>query len=103
MVNLLLQRSDVNVNSEDNFQRIALHHALWQKREAVAKLLIDTPGVDIRSKSKSSYSPLWMAAENGLTEIINQMLKAKSVDVNVRGTFGETPLKLRLIGATQQL
>ena len=52
------------------------------KHGEIAKLLINTTGVDADATQNDGFSPLHYAASVGLTEVIELLLSHQGVDVN---------------------
>ena len=52
------------------------------KHTEIAKILINTKGVDVDAAQNDGFSPLHYAASVGLTELIDLLLTHHGVDVN---------------------
>ncbi|KFY39666.1 hypothetical protein V495_05813 [Pseudogymnoascus sp. VKM F-4514 (FW-929)] len=97
IVKLLLERNDVDPNLEDNGGCNPLWAALsgdWidkSRPEAIVKLLLKR-GVIPDSKNKDGRTPLSIAAEKGLKEIVELLLETGDVDPNSKDNNGYTPL-----------
>jgi len=69
-----------NVNAKNNQGMTALHLAVQEKHQDVAKFLI-TKGADINAKDKSGYTPLYYAVWNEDKDMV-RLLVTKGADVN---------------------
>ena len=79
----LIQRG-FDPNTPDPKGQNALYLALREPSLKVAKLLIDTPKIDLDAKNAVDESPLMMAALKGHTELV-QLLINKGADINKTG------------------
>ncbi len=79
----LIQRG-FDPNTPDPKGQNALYLALREPSLKVAKLLIDTPKIDLDAKNAVDESPLMMAALKGHTDLV-QLLIVKGADVNKTG------------------
>jgi len=89
-VGLLLERQDVNIDSQDSLGLTPLHYAAMSGYFPVAKLLI-AKGVAIDRRNKRGQTPLHLAAENGLENTVQVLIDAGS-DVNALSDTKTTPL-----------
>jgi len=83
-------------NSRDSNGLTPLSWAARNGREAVVKLLLATPGVDINSKSTGKYeggrTALSFAAEKGHEAVVKLLLAAPGVDINSKDSNRRTAL-----------
>ena len=93
-------------NTPDPKGQHALYLALREPSLKVAKLLIDTPKLNIDARNTVDENPLMMAALKGHTELV-QLLISKGADVNKTGwaplhyaaTFGHLQIMQMLLDA----
>lgn len=97
-VESLLRENPDLINKKDQYDYTLLHFACSEDRnhenKDTAEFLI-LEGADVNAKSKSGNTPLHVAAETGLNEIVGLLLD-HSADVNARNNSGETPLDVAL-------
>ncbi|OBT72674.1 hypothetical protein VF21_08561 [Pseudogymnoascus sp. 05NY08] len=89
-----LLKKGYHLDSKDTSGRTPLSWAAANGHEAVVKLLLAIPGVDVNSKTINGGTPLWLAAWNGHEEVVKLLLATASVDVNSTNINGDTPLSL---------
>lgn len=86
---LLDAGADVNAADDDEIRQTALHHAVWEGKRDVVKLLLKRGArTDIQSVDGT---PLFCAAVNGDAEAA-ALLLAAGADPDARGSDGTTPL-----------
>ena len=81
VVQLLIERNNVEINAKDNGENTALIWAAYHGREAVVRLLID---VEINAKDDVGKSALILAAEYGhepIARLINDRLESLDSDI----------------------
>ena len=87
-----LQAEGQNINEKDSRGATALMSAIWSKKPAVAKYLIES-GADVKAKYNdgSGSDALIYAVSYGQLELINILLD-KGADIESRDYQGDTPL-----------
>lgn len=65
VVELLMKRDNVDVNSKDKYKRTSLSWAAIMGYEVVVKSLMKQDEVDVNSKDEHKRTPLSWAAEKG--------------------------------------
>ncbi|OBT54158.1 hypothetical protein VE04_10305 [Pseudogymnoascus sp. 24MN13] len=98
VVKLLIERDDVDANSEDNSGQTPLWWAIdsyhiveESEQEAVVKLLLER-NVIPDSKNEDGRTPLSKAAGRGHKAIVKLLLERNDVDHNSEDKDGHTPL-----------
>ena len=93
-VKLLLDSSNVDLNSRDNHYGLTpLSRAAGKGHEAVVKLLLDSGKADADSKDYSRRTPLSWAALNGHEAVVKLLLDSGKVDADSKDKEeGRTPL-----------
>ncbi|XP_021815290.1 ankyrin repeat-containing protein ITN1-like [Prunus avium] len=85
---------------KNNEENTALHEALIRGHQSVAKCLIEAdPAVSLYT-NKEQKSPLYLAAEQGLVEIV-KLIKEKAVEKNTE-IQGKSPLLAAIIGRQKE-
>jgi ankyrin repeat protein len=90
-VHLLLERADVQVNSED-YGWTPLLWASTNGHVKVLGLLIERPDVDMNLGDRMGQTPLSLAASDGNDQIVRLLLERADVRVNSVDKDGWTPL-----------
>ncbi|PQP94781.1 hypothetical protein Pyn_22254 [Prunus yedoensis var. nudiflora] len=86
---------------KNNEENTALHEALIRGHQSVAKCLIEAnPAVSLYT-NKEQKSPLYMAAEQGLVEIV-KLIKEKEVEKNTE-IQGKSPLFAAILGRQRKV
>jgi hypothetical protein len=91
IVQPLLLREGVDVNSKDDWGRTPLWLAAETGHERVVQLLLAHEGVDVNSMDVWDQTPLSSAAENGYERVVQLLLAHEGVDVNSRDEYDRTP------------
>jgi ankyrin repeat protein len=66
---------------------------MCRQKNVPAALALVEEGVDLNYKDKEEITPLWVASQMGLTEVVVALLATKKVDVNAADSvLGMTPL-----------
>jgi ankyrin repeat protein len=98
LVNLFLQREDVDPDSKDCLGWSPLFHAVagdytrrHRTHREVVTLLIEKPGVNINSRDNGGKTPLFIAVECGKEDIVRLLLE-KGADVNAMDNRFRRPL-----------
>ena len=100
IVKLLLERKDVNPNTQDTRDgQTPLSWAVEKGHEAIVKLLLEQDGINPDTRDiKSGRTLLTWAAQNGYEGVVKLLLERKDVNPETPDTkYGQTPL----IWATQ--
>lgn len=97
LVQMLLQRDDVDVNPHDSFGMHPLHHAMVWGGTEIASLLLAQPHLAVNAKDPSGRTPLSFAmSAYQYTEVnpeaIAVLLARPGVDADARDTGARTPL-----------
>ncbi|KAH7114708.1 hypothetical protein B0J13DRAFT_488008, partial [Dactylonectria estremocensis] len=88
---LLLTRSDVEVNLQDEDRRTALSHAVRGRHETVVKMLLARRDIKADLEDEHGLTPLSWAAQIGHKAIV-QLLLNKGVRIEAEDKDGRTPL-----------
>ena len=94
VVQLLVERDDVNVNSEDKTGRTPLSWAAENGHDAVVRLLVERDDVEADLNDREKRTPLLWAARRGRDGVVKILLERGNVDVGVEDYNGWTPLFL---------
>ncbi|RFU23836.1 hypothetical protein B7463_g12501, partial [Scytalidium lignicola] len=92
VVELLLAKDDVDINSKDNDGQSPLTWAVQNEHEAIIELLLAKNDVDVNSKDNNGRTPLSFAAENGDEAVVKLLLAKDDVDINSKDNDDRTPL-----------
>jgi len=92
VVEILLARANVDVNSKDKDGRTPLWQAAYRGHEAVVKILLAHADVDVNSKDKDGWTPLQRATWRGHSALFRQLVARVEVDLDFKNTDGWTPL-----------
>ncbi|KAA8901721.1 hypothetical protein FN846DRAFT_112191 [Sphaerosporella brunnea] len=89
VVKLLLQREDVDVNSQDKEGRTPLLWAMANGEDGVVKLLLEREDVDVNLQDRRyGQTPLSCAAKKGCDGVVKLLLEREDVDVNLQDKEG---------------
>lgn len=89
-----MKRSDVRANRKDSCGRTPLLLAIKRNHEAIGKVLLEQPGVDLRQRDKfSGRTLLHLAYDHGMEAIVKLLLE-RNVEVDAREIRGRTPLSV---------
>ena len=77
--------SGMSPNVSDNRGNSALALAISEKSTDVAKLLINSPSIDLARPNLAGETPLMMAAYNGSYDLVTYLVTQRSVEVNHPG------------------
>ncbi|KAI9683027.1 MAG: hypothetical protein M1822_006220 [Bathelium mastoideum] len=87
VVRALLSRTDIDVNAK-GFGGTPLSYAAWHGHAGVVKQLLDTEKADLNSRTDSSqFIPLDSAVIKGHELVLQHLLAADGVQVNLKDTF----------------
>ena len=93
VVQLLIERNDVDVNAKANDGRTPLSWAARNGHGAVVRLLIERNDVDVNAKDSGyGQTPLLWAARSGHEAVVRLLIERSDVDVNATNNMGRTPL-----------
>jgi ankyrin repeat protein len=97
LVQMLLERDDVDLDSQDSFGMTALHHAMIWGGTEIVRLLLAQPNVAVNAKELSGRTPLSFAMSayqytEVNTEAIAILLERIGIDADSRDNGGRTPL-----------
>jgi ankyrin repeat protein len=92
VVKLLLDTSQVDVDSKDQNDQTPLSHAAENGHTTTVKLLLDTNQVNVDSNDQCNQTPLSYAALNGHVAVAKLLLDTGKVDVNSKANYHRTPL-----------
>lgn len=90
---LVMRKADhdiVNIPTDD--KETALTIAAKFGHEAVVRLLLETPGVEVDTRDEPGRTPLSYAAEHGSEVVVKLLLDTKGVGVNSKDDLGRAPL-----------
>ncbi|KAL8764520.1 MAG: hypothetical protein Q9194_007012 [Teloschistes cf. exilis] len=76
----------------DDLGRTPLMYAAYGENEAVIKMLLDTPAMDVNIADKKGYTPPYFSAMKGHESFVRLLLEQKNIDVNPVAFNGNTPL-----------
>ncbi|KAL8635529.1 MAG: hypothetical protein Q9228_006988 [Teloschistes exilis] len=76
----------------DDLGRTPLMYAAYGENEAVIKMLLDTPAMDVNIADKKGCTPLYFSAMKGHESFVRLLLEQKNIDVNPVAFNGNTPL-----------
>jgi ankyrin repeat protein len=92
LVWLLLTRSDMEANFEDEDGRTALTHAVIGGYETVVRILLARSDVETDLKDKDGLTPLWWAARMKDEALIKVLLKSGKIDADSHDNYSRTLL-----------
>ena len=77
--------SGMSPNAMDNKGNSALTIAITEKSLDVAKLLIDTPSIDLERPNLAGETPVMLAAFTGSEELVRYLVEKRQVEINKPG------------------
>lgn len=93
LVNVILERSEVNVNLKTHEGFTGLHIACGKDHVAVVNRLLQSPQIDVNIRdSTKSRTPLHLAAMQGNQELMKQLLDVANIDVQAKAADGYLPV-----------
>lgn len=94
IVEMLLERKDVDANAMDDFGLTPLAWASSRGHEEIVKLLMEQKNVDADPKDRDGWTPLSWAAYTGHEGVVRLLMERNEVQVNWKSVSGRTPLSL---------
>ncbi|KAF6219053.1 hypothetical protein HO133_005597 [Letharia lupina] len=91
ILQMFLERKDIEINGQSRWGETPLYQALQRKRLSAAKMLLDA-GADPNVPTDEKKTVLSWAAAEGSEESIGLLLKQPSIEVDVADKSGQTPL-----------
>lgn len=93
LLNVILEKPNVNVNLKSHQGLAGLHIACHEENVAVVNALLQSPHieVDIRDSS-TSRTPLHIAAVQGSQAVMKQLLEVAAIEVQARDADGYLPV-----------
>ena len=92
VVELLLAMPGINVNSATSDEKLTpLFVAVIKRHKDIVRLLLDAPNIDIDARRHTGATPLFVAAQNNFTGIVEQLVK-RGAGANLALNIGTTPL-----------
>lgn len=77
--------SGMSPNTSDKFGNTVLSIAIVEKATDAAKLLINSPSIDLERPNLAGETPLMMAAFHGSLELVKHLINQRSVEINHPG------------------
>ena len=77
--------SGMSPNTSDKFGNTVLSISIVEKSTDSAKLLINSPSIDLERPNLAGETPLMMAAFHGSLELVKHLINQRSVEVNHPG------------------
>ena len=96
VVEMLIGREDVDINSKDEMGDTPLSLAVKRSNEAMIIILLNRSDVNVNSKDKMGDTPLSIAVGCGNEAIVKILLNRDDVDVNSRNMESDTPLSIAI-------
>ncbi len=90
IVDIILSKLVININSGDSNGETALHIVCKSGNNMILTLLLGK-GADVTATNKDGNTPLHLACQTGSLEICEEILK-KGCDINAKNKNGDTPL-----------
>ena len=94
VVQLLVERDDVEADSKDNYDQTPLWWAACNGHEAVVRLLVERDDVEADSKDDDGQTPLSRAAVGGHEAVVRLLVERDDVEADSKDNDGQTPLAL---------
>jgi ankyrin repeat protein len=82
-----------NLNAGDDYSHTPLSLAAENGHDAVVRLLINIPGIDLNTREDiNGGTPLCSAAANGHDAVVRLLINIPGIDLNARDDYSQTPL-----------
>ena len=94
IVQLLLDRTNVEADSKDTRGKTPLLYAAFQRHEGIVRLLLKGTDVKVDSKDKDGRTPLSYAAERRHDTIVRLLLESDDVETDSKDEYGGITLSL---------
>ena len=91
MVQLLLQRDDVDTDSQDESDCTPLFHAAWNGRDRIVQLLLTKDNIQPDLQNREGMTPLAQAAIEGHHAAVKLLLQRDDINAHLKDNFGRTP------------
>ena len=92
VIQLLLNRPDIEVNEGDASGYTPLHWACSCNHPEVVRLLLKQDGIEVNAKANNGDTPLHLACWKGHLEVVKLLLDHPKIEVNATDDYGDTPL-----------
>ena len=92
IVEVLLQRPEINVNLAIQSGAPPLYLAATQGHAAVVRLLLGAPGINVNRTNANGITPLFIATQAGHEEVVGLLLSVQGIDVDTQKSDGATAL-----------
>lgn len=102
IVNLLLQKSDILINAQDDGGATALIAAA-QKHPDVVRLLLQVPKININARDDKGRTALMHAALFQRDKIVTQLLARPDININIQSNNGSTALMYSIADGMTQI
>ncbi|KAK4866200.1 hypothetical protein LT330_008541 [Penicillium expansum] len=97
VVQTLLARPDVDINSTTSDNQTPLSLATYQGHEGIVELLLTAPRIGLNVIDGDGDTPLSLAILHGYEGIVKLLLTAPGVDLNLASGSGDPPLSLAVL------
>lgn len=98
----MLIAAGASINKANKEENTPLHAACFRENIKAAKTLLSCNDLDVNSRQKVGITPLMNAAEHGMIEIVELLLK-KGADINAKTAKNETPLHYAAAGGNVEI
>ncbi|UKZ69090.1 uncharacterized protein TrAtP1_010103 [Trichoderma atroviride] len=103
IIELLLARGDVGINTEDCEGNTPLSAAVWNEDADIVKLLLCKRDINVNKKGSNSYTPIMDAILKNNMTIIRLLLGSTQVNVDSESPTGWTPVRRAIHKANWEL
>lgn len=90
IVQMLLNRSDIDVNVKKDDGICALSIAIINNNISIVEMLLNHSDIDVNSQSNKGYTPLMIATEIGRPRMVRWLLQRKDTEENIVTNDGKT-------------
>lgn len=92
IVNILLERRDLEVNCRDEMGKTALWWAVAGQYPHIVRNLLEKRNIDVNCRDNGNWqTPLGYAAQNGDIVMVKLLLSHKDIETDSRNKYGQTP------------